>query len=69
MVKDKKKLSYFRPNKKYKQLGLKYCKNKKENKNYSLHFHCYRAFTLDVKLVFSENLGGILGGTSMLNGL
>jgi hypothetical protein len=33
MAKDKKKLSYFRPNKKYKQLGLKYCKNKKENKN------------------------------------
>jgi hypothetical protein len=28
----------------------------------------YGAFTLDVKLVLHENLGGILGGTQFLNG-
>ncbi len=33
MVKDKKKLSYFSPNNKYKQLGLKYSGNKNEKKN------------------------------------
>jgi len=28
----------------------------------------YGAFTLDVKSVLNENLGGILGGTQCLNG-
>jgi hypothetical protein len=29
---------------------------------------CYGAFTLDVKSVYNENLGGILGCHPMLNG-
>jgi hypothetical protein len=30
-------------------------------------YYVYGAFTLDVKSVLNENLGGILGGMAMLN--
>ncbi len=41
------------------------------NNNNNNLFNCnqsYGAFTLDVKSIQNENLGGILGGTQLLNG-
>jgi hypothetical protein len=55
--------------------GLETQEYRNKEKNITYHCCCWfhfithnGAFTLDVKLVLNENLGGILGGNPMLNG-